>query len=127
VSLWDKIKQRYIKTSTKYSTEYARDMSELDDISLWPTPIRPGQSVEVRYAGPLTGSGESVYLHYGVTSGNNWKNVYEVAMTEKAQGVYTAIIEVPSEPGDLAVCFRNSQGQWDNNDGNNWNYPVIPI
>lgn len=78
-------------------------------------------TVKLSYTGDLFQNySEEVFVHYGF--GNNWDNLNEIKM-EKSEIGFQAEIELVS--GDtLNLCFRNSEGQWDNNDSQNYIFPI---
>ena len=77
--------------------------------------------VKISYAGTLFQDGsEEVYLHYGF--GLNWENVTEVKM-EKTELGFQAEIELACFE-TLNFCFRNRNDEWDNNDGQNYIFPI---
>lgn len=63
---------------------------------------------------------DEVYLSYGY--GNLWENKNEIKMKPSTFG-YLATIQIGSGK-ELQFCFKNSTGEWDNN--NNKNY-ILPI
>ena len=78
-------------------------------------------TVKLSYTGDLfQNNSEEVFVHYGF--GNNWDNLNEIKM-EKSEIGFQAEIELVS--GDtLNLCFRNSEGQGDNNDSQNYIFPI---
>ena len=77
--------------------------------------------VKISYAGKLFQDGsEEVFAHYGF--GNNWDNLNEIKM-EKTELGFQAEIELNSSD-TLNLCFRNSNNEWDNNDGQNYIFPI---
>ena len=77
--------------------------------------------VKITYTGKLFQDGsEEVFIHYGF--GNNWDNLNEVKM-EKTELGFQAEIELNSSD-TLNLCFRNSNNEWDNNDGQNYIFPI---
>lgn len=77
---------------------------------------------ELRYTGWLTECNSApIYLHYGT---QNWTEVSEAKM-RKLKSCYKAEITVPSTTS-LSFCFRDTEGNWDNNAGNDyWYTPSI--
>lgn len=63
---------------------------------------------------------EQVSIHYGF--GYNWDNVNDIAM-EKTELGFQAEIEL-KEGDSFNFCFRNSNDIWDNNDGQNYIFPL---
>lgn len=74
------------------------------------------QTYELRYTGSLTGA-PTIYLHYGT---ENWSDVSEVKM-RKLKSCYKTEITVPYG-ADINFCFRDAQGNWDNNWGKDYYY-----
>ena len=74
------------------------------------------QTYELKYTGCLTGA-PTIYLHYGT---ENWTDVTEIKM-RKLKSCYKTEITVPTGV-NINYCFRDSQGNWDNNYGNDYNY-----
>ena len=78
-------------------------------------------TVKISYTGKLfQDDSEEVFAHYGF--GNNWDNLNEVKM-EKTELGLQAEIELNSSD-TLNLCFRNSNNEWDNNDGQNYIFPI---
>ena len=77
--------------------------------------------VKISYTGKFFQDGsESVSIHYGF--GYNWDNVNDIAM-EKTELGFQAEIEL-KEGDTFNFCFRNSNDIWDNNDGQNYIFPL---
>lgn len=80
--------------------------------------------VKISYIGKLfEENSENVYLHFGY--GLQWENVSEVEMIKTELG-YQAEIELLSSDS-LNLCFRNSNNEWDNNNGQNYSFPIEKI
>ena len=80
--------------------------------------------VKISYAGKLFQDNcEEVYIHYGF--GLNWDNLNEIKM-EKTELGFQAEIELPSSE-TFNFCFRNSKNEWDNNDGQNYVFPIETV
>ena len=78
-------------------------------------------TVKISYTGKLfQDNSEEVFAHYGF--GNNWENLNEVKM-EKTELGFQAEIELNSS-NTLNLCFRNSDNEWDNNEGQNYIFPI---
>ena len=77
---------------------------------------------ELKYTGWLAEEGNTpIYLHYGT---ENWTEVSEAKM-RKLKSCYKAEVTVPST-SSLSFCFRDTDGNWDNNAGNDyWYTPSI--
>ena len=81
--------------------------------------------VKISYTGNLYEEdyNGSVFIHYGF--GANWDNVTEVEM-EKTDLGYQAEIELKDKE-TFNFCFRNSEDMWDNNNGENYIFPIEKI
>ena len=81
-------------------------------------------AVKISYTGMffLDGS-EKVFLHYGF--GINWDNVNEVEMEKTDLGFQAEINLLEGESFNL--CFKNGNEQWDNNEGQNYSFPMEKI
>ena len=78
-------------------------------------------TVKISYTGKLfQDDSEEVYAHYGF--GNNWDNLNEVKMEKTELGFQAEIDLISSDT--LNLCFRNSNNEWDNNDGQNYIFPI---
>ncbi len=75
------------------------------------------ESIELRYNGCLDGA-STVYLHYGI--GESWEDVTECKM-RKLKSCYKTEVTIPTG-ADFNFCFRDANGNWDNNYGNNYTY-----
>lgn len=80
--------------------------------------------VKISYTGKLfEENSENVFIHYGY--GLQWNNVSEIEMKKTELG-YQAEIELISNDS-LNLCFRNSNNEWDNNNGENYSFPIEKI
>jgi len=78
-------------------------------------------SVRISYTGTFFQNGcETVFAHYGF--GPEWNNTTEVEMKKTELGFQTEITITEGETFNL--CFRNENGEWDNNEGQNYTFPV---
>ena len=77
--------------------------------------------IKITYAGRLfqNDTGE-VTIHYGF--GDDWCNSQDIVMQKTELG-YQAKINV-LEASKLNFCFKNSNGEWDNNDGCNYQLEI---
>lgn len=77
---------------------------------------------ELKYTGSLFESESPIYLHYGL---ENWSEISECKM-RKLKNCYKTEVTVPSNATSLSFCFRDSNGNWDNNSGSDyWYTPSI--
>lgn len=80
--------------------------------------------VKISYTGQFFQDGsEEVFIHYGF--GLNWDNVNDVEM-EKTELGYQAEIDL-GEGESFNFCFNNNAGQWDNNNGQNYVFPIEKV
>lgn len=80
--------------------------------------------VKISYAGNLfQGESEEVFIHYGF--GLEWNDLGEVKM-EKTELGFQAEIELLSSE-TFNFCFKNENGEWDNNDGQNYIFPIEKV
>lgn len=78
-------------------------------------------TVKISYTGKLFGeNAEKVFIHYGF--GMDWDNLNEVEM-EKTELGFQAEIELVSFD-TFNFCFNDGNGNWDNNDGKNYVFPI---
>ena len=81
-------------------------------------------SVKISYTWKLFQENcEEVYIHYGF--GLNWENLNEVKMVKSELG-YQAEIELTSSD-TLNFCFRDANNVWDNNNGENYIFPIEKV
>lgn len=86
--------------------------------------IVENSKVKISYVGKLfQDSSEEVFIHYGF--GLNWNNVNEIQM-EKTELGFQAEIEM-TDDDTFNFCFRSSENQWDNNDGQNYIFPIEKV
>lgn len=77
--------------------------------------------IKISYTGKLfEDNSEEVFLHYGYNS--QWDNVSEIEMVKTELG-FQAEIELLSADS-LNLCFRNSNNEWDNNNNQNYIFPI---
>lgn len=80
--------------------------------------------VKISYAGSLFQNGsDEVFIHYGF--GLNWDNLGEVQM-EKTELGFQAEIELISGE-TFNFCFRNGNNEWDNNERQNYVFPIEKV
>ena len=63
---------------------------------------------------------EDVYIHYGF--GINWDNLNDIKM-EKTELGFQAEIDLTNNE-TFNFCFKNGSEQWDNNEGQNYIFPI---
>ena len=80
--------------------------------------------VKISYTGKLfQDASEKVSIHYGF--GNNWDNVDDIEM-EKTELGFQAEIQL-REGDTFNFCFRNENNVWDNNECQNYVFPLEKI
>lgn len=80
--------------------------------------------VKISYTGKLfQDASEKVSIHYGF--GNNWDNVNDIEM-EKTELGFQAEIQL-REGDTFNLCFRNENSVWDNNECQNYVFPLEKI
>ena len=78
-------------------------------------------NVKISYTGKFFQEGaEKVYAHYGY--GSEWDNVDEIEMQKTELGFQTEITLAEGETFNL--CFKNENGEWDNNENANYIFPL---
>lgn len=80
--------------------------------------------VKISYTGKFfENNSEEVFIHYGF--GPNWDNLNEVKM-EKTELGFQAEIEL-QDFESFNFCFRNQDNVWDNNNGENYVFPLEKV
>lgn len=80
--------------------------------------------VKISYTGKFfQDHSEEVFIHYGF--GLLWENINEIKMEKTELGFQTEITLMESD--SLNFCFRNGTNQWDNNDGQNYSFPIEKV
>ena len=80
--------------------------------------------VKISYTGLLfQNNSEEVYIHYGF--GLNWDNLGEVKMEKTELGFQAEIKLISSDT--LNFCFRNDKNEWDNNEMQNYVFPIEKV
>ena len=78
-------------------------------------------TIKISYTGKLfQNCSEKVTIHYGF--GNNWDNINDISM-EKTDLGFQAEIHL-TEGDTFNFCFKNENDCWDNNDGQNYIFPL---
>ena len=78
-------------------------------------------TVKISYSGKLfQENAERVFIHYGF--GLLWDNLNEIEM-EKTELGFQAEIKLESFD-TFNFCFKNENNCWDNNNGNNYIFPI---
>jgi len=91
-------------------------------VTVSPNPVKAGQNVTVTYDGFLNSQPScNLYWSYG-----NWSvAATATAMTKTPAGIWTVTLSVPaSASGNLDFVFNNGANVWDNNNSQDWHFPV---
>ena len=80
--------------------------------------------VKISYIGKLyQEASEEVFIHYGF--GGNWDNINDIQMNKTDLG-FQAEIEL-LEGDSFNFCFKDSNNNWDNNEGENYIFPLEKV
>ena len=115
-SLVKNVKNRYQQAKEEFGS-----MQIGDEIFVEPSVAHRGETIKVNYSGLLKSSGAtSIFLHYGF---DQWHTPETLRMDKNEDGSFRA--DIPAQ-GDREVnfCFKDSAGNWDNNNGVNWSISV---
>ena len=92
-------------------------MELMKDIFFNTDKLIENSNVKISYTGKFFQDGsEDVFIHYGF--GHNWDNINEIQMQKTELG-FQAELQL-CEGETFNFCFRNSNGEWDNNNGQNY-------
>ncbi len=79
-------------------------------------------TVKISYTGKFFEDGsEETHIHYGF--GENWENLAEVEM-EKTELGYQCEVDLPTGYDTFNFCFKNENGEWDNNNNENYVFEI---
>ena len=77
--------------------------------------------VKISYTGRFfQDASEDVFIHYGF--GLNWENLNDLKMEKTELGFQAEIDLIGTE--SFNFCFKNGSEQWDNNEGQNYVFPI---
>ena len=80
--------------------------------------------VKISYTGKFfQENSESVTIHYGFDK--EWNDITDIEMQKTELG-YQAEIDLTGE-NSFNFCFKNNKDEWDNNDGQNYIFPLEKI
>ena len=81
-------------------------------------------NIKISYTGKFfQENSEEVFIHYGF--GINWDNLNEIKMEKTELGFQAEIFL--GEGDTFNFCFRNSNNEWDNNNGENYIFPIEKV
>ena len=79
--------------------------------------------IKISYTGKFfEENSDKVFIHFGY--GLNWDNISEIEMQKTDLGFQAEINLISSN--SLNLCFRNSNNEWDNNNGQNYVFEIEP-
>ena len=79
-------------------------------------------TVKISYTGEFFENGsKETHIHYGF--GENWEGLSDIEM-EKTELGFQCEIELLGDYTTLNLCFKNENGEWDNNNGQNYVFTV---
>lgn len=80
--------------------------------------------VKISYTGRFfQDASEDVFIHYGF--GMNWENLNDLKMEKTELGFQAEIDLIGTE--SFNFCFKNGSEQWDNNEGQNYIFPIEKV
>lgn len=86
--------------------------------------LTQNSKIKISYTGKFfQDQSEKVIIHYGF--GLLWENLGELEM-EKTDLGFQAEIDLP-ENDTFNFCFKNGKDEWDNNDGQNYIFPIETV
>lgn len=89
-------------------------------VEIDPAIILAGAPVTVRYTGALSAR-SAVNMHHGF---NQWNPVVGDVPMALVDGAWQATISVPASATQLDLVFNDGANDWDNNNGQDWHFPV---
>jgi len=99
------------------------NVSTSGSITVHPLPITYGDKVHLHYNGFLLQQPDvSITAHVGYGNSYKWIKIKDFKMDKLGDEFIT---DIPIEDDSrLNICFKGNNGQWDNNNGQNWSYEV---
>ncbi len=86
--------------------------------------LTPNSKIKISYTGNFfQDESKEVYIHLGF--GQNWENIQDIKM-EKTELGFQAEFELINS-NTLNFCFKNENEEWDNNNGQNYIFPIEHI
>lgn len=121
-TFWRKVREMVMGIGEEQHFEVGSMETDTHDVSV----EGEGDHVQLHYTGSLAAANDRIYVHYGIGPGE-WHHISETVMEPLHDEMYRATIPLPEhvEHGaELQFCFRNEHGEWDNNNGQNWSFPI---
>ena len=86
--------------------------------------LTPNSKIKISYTGTFfQDESKEVYIHLGF--GQNWENIQDMKMEETELGFQAEFELINSNT--LNFCFKNENEEWDNNNGQNYIFPIEHI
>ena len=86
--------------------------------------LTPNSKIKISYTGKFfQDESKEVYIHLGF--GQSWENIQDMKM-EKTELGFQAEFELINS-STLNFCFKNENEEWDNNNGQNYIFPIEHI
>lgn len=86
--------------------------------------LTPNSKIKISYTGNFfQDESKEIYIHLGF--GQNWENIQDMKM-EKTELGFQAEFELINS-NTLNFCFKNENEEWDNNNGQNYIFPIEHI
>ena len=86
--------------------------------------LTPNSKIKISYTGKFfQDESKEVYIHLGF--GQNWENIQDMKMEKTELGFQTEFELIDSN--SLNFCFKNENEEWDNNNGQNYIFPIEHI
>lgn len=83
--------------------------------------LTPNTNVKISYIGKFfQDASKHVYIHYGF--GEDWEDVVDAEMTKTELGYQIEVSLL--DKSTFNFCFKNEDGEWDNNDGDNYIFAI---
>ena len=83
--------------------------------------LTPNINIKISYTGKFyQNNAEKVIIHYGF--GKSWIEAKDIEMKKTELGFQAEITLIDSETFNF--CFKNENGEWDNNDDNNYIFNI---
>lgn len=86
--------------------------------------IVQNSKIKIFYVGRLfSENSNNLYIHYGFNE--NWEETSDIEMNKTELG-FQVELDIP-EYDSFNFCFRTDSYEWDNNDGNNYVFPIEKV
>lgn len=121
----DWVSKRMKRPDTEIAGESFASPRPDDGVYVSPTPITAGDEISIKYTGALAKTGvEQLTLRMGYGH-HEWTDVRDIPMSKLEGAAFEAKVGIPLEQcSRLQFCFRDDDGNWDNNLGRDWSYEI---